>query len=97
MTNDDEMMRLAERTAASLTPGTKSFMLSPMYSAHAHGISAAWFHDTNWWAGRTLAKMGLAVRRRVEPGLFASVPTELGIAVLGILLQERARNKEGSR
>jgi hypothetical protein len=76
------------KTADALTPSLKQFICGPMYSAHSHGIAYAWFHDTNWWAGRKLAKLELAERRRIEPGYFASIPTPLGLAVRQYLLEK---------
>lgn len=82
---DSAMTGEAREIAAGLTPTVREFVAGPMYSFHAYGISAAWSSDTNWWAARHIAKLGLAERRIVEPGLVASVLTPLGLAVRQIL------------
>ena len=74
--------------AEGLTTNTKEFLCSPMYGARSHDIDEAWFHGVGLWAGRVTAKLGLVERRRMNPGIFASIPTDIGLAVRAYLQQE---------
>lgn len=84
MTAPDDIAALA----AGLTKAQREFVCSPLYSGFSVGISAAWFHDTRYWDAREIARKGLAVRRRIVPGWFATIPNDLGLRVRQHLLDK---------
>lgn len=78
----------AAQIAGRLGPNVREFIKTPLYSAFSFRITAAWFCDTTYWAGRQLPKLGLAERRIVAPGWAALIPNERGLAVRAILMEQ---------